>query len=67
VIFYKGDSMNELEAFTWHGDNGEKLRFADLSPIEQRTALLATGGLLRTRQKAQEQAQSDEGEASSAA
>jgi hypothetical protein len=40
--------MSELEQFIWHGEGGEELRFADLSPREQRIALLAFGGLLRT-------------------
>lgn len=51
--------MEQLEGFVWYGDKGEQLRFADSTPAEQRVALIATGGLLRDRQKMQEQKMPD--------
>lgn len=39
--------MEQLNGFTWEGQNGERLRFADLPPHEQRIALIAAGALLR--------------------
>jgi hypothetical protein len=42
--------MEKLETFTWYGENGELLTFADLSESEQRVALIAAGALLRCGQ-----------------
>lgn len=47
--------MEQPEGFVWQGENGERLRFKDLTPAEQRVALIAAGGLLRSRQVAPEQ------------
>ncbi len=43
--------MSDPETFTWYGEEGEPLRFADLSEAEQRVALIAAGGLLWNRSK----------------
>jgi hypothetical protein len=37
----------DVEKFTWYGEKGEPLRFADLTEAEQRVALIAAGGLIR--------------------
>lgn len=39
--------MEQLDGFTWEGANGERLRFVDLPPHEQRVALIAAGALIR--------------------
>jgi hypothetical protein len=39
--------MAEIDNFTWYGEKGEPLRFADLPLHEQRVALIASGALLR--------------------
>lgn len=39
--------MSEIDSFIWYGEKGEPLRFADLSLIEQRVVLIASGALLR--------------------
>jgi hypothetical protein len=39
--------MEQFDGFTWEGQNGERLRFADLPPHEQRVALIAAGALIR--------------------
>ena len=39
--------MGEIDNFTWYGEKGEQLGFADLAEHEQRVALIAAGALLR--------------------
>lgn len=48
--------MESLEGFTWYGEKGEPLKFEDLTPTEQRTVLIAAGGLLRGAAKKREEA-----------
>jgi hypothetical protein len=38
--------MEDLNKFTWRGEKGEPIKFADLSETEQRVALIAAGALL---------------------
>lgn len=46
--------MSEIDSFIWYGEKGEPLRFADLSLIEQRVVLIASGALLRGGQERRE-------------
>ena len=52
--------MEQLNAFTWEGPEGERLRFADLPPHEQRVALIAAGALLRGGAERRAQQESEE-------
>lgn len=52
--------MRELENFTWQGEKGESLRFADLPPHEQRIALIAAGALLRGGAERREQRKTED-------
>ncbi len=54
--------MEELETFIWRGENGEPLRFADLTLAEQRVAMIAAGALLNGAVRRRETVPKAEGE-----
>jgi hypothetical protein len=56
--------MTELGSFTWRGEKGEPLRFADLTEAEQRVALIAAGASLRGRPRKSKKSAGDTIEAS---